>query len=241
MADHLSDADYKEFRRLVQDIALKAFPNPDRIGCPGSAALEDVASLPLSSRHQLFQQHINHCSPCLAELLEIRRRNHQKRLRLRRRWIFGASATAALLVVIVISVTIRKPSPVLPPMQPGAHPSVAPTIALVEGLLDLDRSSTTRGLDNAKQQNQIPQLTRQPLNLTVLLPTGSRPGIYRVRVVRTQLDTDTLAAYIGRANDVNNRTTLRMLLDFRSFSPGVYWFGISATNSDWRYYPFTLI
>jgi len=86
VADELSESDFKDFHRLVQDMALRAYPNPDRIGCPGQAALEEVASLPLSSRHELFQTHINRCSECLRELLEIRHRNyeHRQRLRLKR-------------------------------------------------------------------------------------------------------------------------------------------------------------
>lgn len=96
MAEELSDADFKKFHRLVQDMALRAYPNPDRIGCLGQAALEEVASLPLSSRHELFQSHINRCSECLRELLEIRHRNYEHRQRLKR-WIVTACAAAIIL------------------------------------------------------------------------------------------------------------------------------------------------
>jgi hypothetical protein len=106
MADKLSEADFKNFHRLVQDMALRAYPNPDRIGCLGQADLEDVASLPLSSRHELFQAHINRCSECLREVLEIRKRNYKHRQR-RKRWILTACAVAIVLAVGIALIVRR--------------------------------------------------------------------------------------------------------------------------------------
>ena len=108
MGDELSEADFKAFHRLVQDIALSAYPNPGRIGCPGQAALEEVALLPLSSRHELFQTHINRCSECLRELLAIRNRNYRQRLRLKR-WILIACAAAIILAAGIALIVRRLP------------------------------------------------------------------------------------------------------------------------------------
>jgi hypothetical protein len=108
VAEELSDAEFKTFHRLVQDMALRAYPNPDRIGCLGQAALEEVASVPLSSRHELFQSHINRCSECLRELLEIRHRNYEHRQRLRlKRWILIVCALAIILAAGIALIVRR--------------------------------------------------------------------------------------------------------------------------------------
>ena len=108
MSDKLSDSDYRELHRQVQEMALRAHPNPDRVGCPGAAALEEMATLPLSSAHPLFQEHVSRCSPCLAELLEIRGRNHrQRQFATRKWWIAVASLAAAAAVVVIVLLGMR--------------------------------------------------------------------------------------------------------------------------------------
>jgi hypothetical protein len=108
VADELSEADFKAFHRLVQDMALSAYPNPDRIGCPGHAALEEVASLPLSSRHELSQTHINRCSECLRELLAIRRRNYRQMVHLRRKRRILTACAASIILAAGITLMVRR-------------------------------------------------------------------------------------------------------------------------------------
>jgi hypothetical protein len=46
--------------------------NPERVGCPGQAALEGFASNPGSGEAAAIVDHIRHCAPCLAELRALR-------------------------------------------------------------------------------------------------------------------------------------------------------------------------
>ena len=103
VSEELSDSEYRDLHRQIQQMALQAYPNPDRVGCPGRPALEEIAALPLSSRHPLFQEHISRCSPCLAELLELRGQNYRrKQLAKRNWWIAGASLAAAAAVLVAV-------------------------------------------------------------------------------------------------------------------------------------------
>ena len=66
-------------RRLLE-IASEAvksdFPNPERLGCPGSAALEAIARHDVSfSEAEDVVDHIATCAPCFAEYTGYRRRS----------------------------------------------------------------------------------------------------------------------------------------------------------------------
>jgi len=58
---------------MLQEAVLNNYPNPERIGCPGRAALERLARM--SDRIEALEtagwEHVTHCSPCYAEYLQI--------------------------------------------------------------------------------------------------------------------------------------------------------------------------
>ena len=39
----ITDADFREFVKTVQNVALRAYPNPDRVNCPGSESQVQAA------------------------------------------------------------------------------------------------------------------------------------------------------------------------------------------------------
>jgi len=47
-------------------------PNPDRTGCPGDAALRQLAFQPGQFRSESTLDHITHCAPCLDQLKKLR-------------------------------------------------------------------------------------------------------------------------------------------------------------------------
>jgi hypothetical protein len=59
---------------------LTAYPNPERIGCPGSEQLKETAKR--TDYDLLFAEpvweHITHCSPCYREYSEIVRKRKQQ-------------------------------------------------------------------------------------------------------------------------------------------------------------------
>jgi hypothetical protein len=60
-------------QRLIQEAVLRNYPNPQRVGCPGTSVVRDLAER--SARLEIVQnqswEHIIHCSPCYAEYLAI--------------------------------------------------------------------------------------------------------------------------------------------------------------------------
>jgi hypothetical protein len=65
-----------EFLKRMQFIREKirtVYPNPQRIGCPGSQRLKETAAR--TDYERLFSEpvweHITHCSPCYNEYSEI--------------------------------------------------------------------------------------------------------------------------------------------------------------------------
>jgi hypothetical protein len=49
------------------------FPNPDRIGCPGTAVLKEMATDPKNFHDRQAIDHISRCSPCSDELRTLLR------------------------------------------------------------------------------------------------------------------------------------------------------------------------
>ena len=47
--------------------------NPERIGCPGTSALQKLAVGPQSSECDYILVHLGYCAACLGELTKLRR------------------------------------------------------------------------------------------------------------------------------------------------------------------------
>src|SRR5215813_13036941 len=75
----------------------REFPNPDRIGCPGSAVLRGIAfhKLRLAEVHQ-WMDHLSTCSPCYQEFTRLRK---QAVTQWRRPQVWLAAAAVAILTV----------------------------------------------------------------------------------------------------------------------------------------------
>lgn len=56
------------FNRVVH----QDHPNPNRVNCPGIAALRELASQPEQFRSTSILAHITHCAPCLDDLKRLR-------------------------------------------------------------------------------------------------------------------------------------------------------------------------
>ena len=63
----------RRLQRVLQAAVLSNYPNPKRIGCPGRAALEQLAKMPdrIEALETAGWEHVTHCSPCYAEYLQI--------------------------------------------------------------------------------------------------------------------------------------------------------------------------
>src|SRR5262249_1148054 len=108
---------------------LKEFPNPDRVGCPGSYILKRIAShkMPLSDGEK-WLNHLGSCSPCYRDFSAFRAAYQRYRTR-------SVLAIAASILIVTIlggwALFLRQKEPL-----------VAQT-----AVLDLRNRSTPRGTE----------------------------------------------------------------------------------------------
>jgi hypothetical protein len=63
----------KELLDAFDRVVHQDYPNPRRINCPGSSALEKLAAVPEAHCSSSTLAHIRQCAPCFDELRELRR------------------------------------------------------------------------------------------------------------------------------------------------------------------------
>lgn len=198
--------------RLVRDIvtlakknAKSAFPNPNRNGCPSPSVLQAMAhrdkrmnpaDLPIS--------HVANCSPCFHE---YSRQLWNAKITRTVQLTASSLIIGGILWVAVILVqnhtgrsglpnvsrkqNVEPASPMTIPLQ-SQPPQVAEPIAMT---VDLAPFSPTRG------EQPIPakhiQLPANWIRASFLMPIGSEPGEYNVRLLRSNnevvLETRTVA------------------------------------------------
>jgi hypothetical protein len=66
--------DPERFIEASGEVLLSAFPNPQRLGCPGDEALRGLAAHKLSlSETEAWSKHLSGCSECYADYLRFRK------------------------------------------------------------------------------------------------------------------------------------------------------------------------
>jgi hypothetical protein len=197
-----SDDEIREMHALLQTAALHAYPNPDRIGCPGRDVLNEIAASHVPSAH-LGYEHVKTCSPCLGEMLELRGETIRvRRARARKARVFWFAAVAAALVIGVVLGLVfmpRKPSMNELQAQVVVHGNGNLKEEPWVGVLDYRNSAPQRG--GSSVATNPPVLARSTRELFILLPTGSQDGAYTlefrnpksvdIAVARFQAETST--------------------------------------------------
>ena len=62
-------------QKKIQQAILTSYPNPNRVGCPGTTCLLDLARRAAelgTLEGDAGWEHVTHCSPCYKEYLEAR-------------------------------------------------------------------------------------------------------------------------------------------------------------------------
>lgn len=213
--EHLTPEQRRATLDLLEKSALTDYPNPDRIGCPGSAFLKTLAtdrkSIPLSDARL---EHVTRCSPCFGAF--VRYRDAAKhRIKSRRAFIGVGAAVAATLAVFAIRSTIGP-----------AH------LQYEHAEINLLNAGAQRGANSAPSSARV-DLPRKPLDLVIILPFASPTGDYEVQVLRSDGTPSGLKSS-GKAYLSSGKTILNVRINLSSLPPDDYQLG-------YRHVPFDTI
>ena len=216
-----------------EELLLRAYPNPERKGCPGSQALQDAAEEPVSFDHPTLQ-HIRQCSPCFAEFRVFRdaRRSRDRLQRLA--WLSGI---AALLMVGVAAIafslyrnshSMRGRTDSASVRDTASRP-VAQLVALDFRSLSPVRGAAPESTDPAHSW-VIPAAI---VTLRMTLPFASDDGSYRLEFVRN--DDVTVKKFSGSAQINEGDTVLTAYdVDLSRISPGKYKLLFAHADASWH-------
>ena len=210
----------KRILDLLNTGLSRDFPNPQRIGCPGSAILERIAlhKLPLAEADP-WLEHFSSCSPCFQEFGEIRKQAAGQR-RQTQMWL--AAAAMVLLAVAGWRWVRSRPT--------------GQTAAVV--VLDLRARSTARG-ENPSETSEPPlAVPRSAKSLNLELPIGSNEGAYDVALLNPSGAELFRTSATARLED--HIVVLRANVDFAGVSPGSYFLGVRQPGLEWTRFPIRL-
>ena len=250
MPEKLSKRQDKALHEALASVVLTQFPNPERTDCPGTEVLRAIATKRISMRDPAIE-HVGQCSPCFAELTQMRQTRH-------RRKVLSATGTGATVVILAILITyfsFRRVEIQHQTSQTSVETGIANQIGGVAqrggsvppapspepryetALLDLRNASATRTVEPSLSSSNVQpiEIPRGPLALTVQLPIGSDVGAYEVEIRKS--NQPALRAAKGKATIENGITKLLVNLDTRSIQTGEYEFAWRLDDFSWRHHP----
>lgn len=209
----------RDERRILDVLGrglLKEFPNPERVGCPGTDVLKRIAThkMPLSEAEK-WLDHLGSCSPCYADFKRLQEAHHSRR---RRTWL--AAAASILLAVAVVGWAL---------LHKRNENLIAETV-----VLDLRDRSPARGTEVNPAEPPL-EFSRRISHLKIHLPVGSTEGGYDVRISGS--DERIVVAAKGIAFKQQGIISLAVDVNLSSASPGLYVFQIRKYGSGWTSYP----
>jgi hypothetical protein len=206
----------------------RAHPNPTRVGCPPPELLKKLARRELPIDDPAYD-HFAKCSPCYQELRALQQADATNAGLLRRRRM--AFATAAILVLALTGswFALRRGDSTTVPMETSEP---APQVAS----LDLRPLAVTRSED---QKSAKPlEVPRGRVKATILLPVGSSPGAYEIRILDSDLRVRANAK--GLAEVRNYVTTLEAAFDTSVLEVGDYQLTLRREGGEWQMFPLQL-
>jgi hypothetical protein len=225
--DEISDNDFREFVKTVQDLAIRAYPNPDRVDCPGSQVIREIASQSQPSAHPVFQSHVVKCSPCIQDLLAERTRI-QSQQKSRRRLVLAIAACICLVAVTSIFLIWRSSSR-------SRQVELARAGNLPEVPIDLRPYSPRRS--ESTQINKPPlTVPNERVKLKIYLAPGSPEGEYEVAVLTNHLATIVKQQATAVSND--GTTFILAAIDLAGVTDGNYTLALRPIREgeEWQTY-----
>jgi len=226
MTDSGQRADPKfEIEDELDFLFANASPNPNREGCPSREALLGLSRREKPVGHSDYL-HLVRCSPCFREFRAIQRAN-KARARARA-W----AVTAAAIVLLVAGTWFVRRDRSTAPV--GGQDASTPVAADRVATLDLRPYRVTRG-DDRKVELAPLVMSRGPLDATLLLPVGSEPGDYEVRILDQDLRVQTSTRSSATIRDYV--TTLRTVIDLSRLRAGQYQLALKRDDGEWQMFP----
>ncbi len=212
----------------IDEILGRANPNPERIGCPPQDVLTALARRDRPIEDPAYE-HLTKCSPCYREFRSLQIPVLSQSLRASGVNWFAAAAMLIVAIGAGSLFLLRDRGMSLAHVSP-ADPQ--PTDVRTE--VDLRRYTVTRS--ELSQADRVPlTLLRRRLVLTLLLPVGSEPGPYEIRVLDSSLQSS--ASATGEAVIRNFITSIETVLDLRALPPGDYQLAVRRRGDSWQMFP----
>ena len=211
----------KRILDLLNKGLSRDFPNPQRIGCPGTAILKSIAlhKLPLAEADP-WLEHFSSCSPCFQEFSEIRKQAAGQR-RQTQMWL---AAAAMVLLAVAGWMWVRN--------RPTGQ-----TAAVV--VLDLRGRATVRGENPPETSQPALEVPRNARSLNLELPIGSNEGAYDVALLNPS--NVELFRTSATAKLEDHIVVLRAGVDLAGVSPGSYFLGVRQPGLEWTRFPIRLL
>jgi hypothetical protein len=207
----------------------RAHPNPTREGCPPRELLVSLSRRELPIGDPAYD-HLSKCSPCYQEVRALQQADAAAlTAAVRRRRLMYAAAAAILVLSIAGSwLALRQTDePALSTPAAGASQVAS---------LDLRPLAVTRSED-AKSSKPL-EVPRGRVNATILLPVGSAPGLYEIRIL--DRDLRVRASATGSAEIRNYVTTLEAAIDTSVLDVGDYQLTLRREGGEWQMFPLQL-
>lgn len=211
----------------IDQLRRTVYPNPERVGCPDSAIFEALRRREIAFDDPVWK-HIEHCSPCYCQFVEIREELFKEE---RKRDVRRATRTGLVIVVLFAlgaSLYIWRRSRTSEQSTVASNRSEA-------AVLNFEDGSELRGTPGEKPSRPtsgVQHLPRNQLNLTVYLPLGSQEGIYELEMVSP--GGQTMWRVQGHASIKDGLTSLPVSGDLRNVPIGQYKFRFRRPGETWR-------
>jgi len=229
----------KELLVFARSYLSKAFPNPERRGCPPDEALTAIA-LAWREGDEFVSDHLTCCSPCFNAYMGylVRTRAKVRKVTRIRRTAAAIGIATVLVIAVYLFVARRRNPPVVAPGSPApitepGTPNQAPTTAVyVPVLIDFSGTSPTRG-SNQNALRPVPQTipSGSTVSLSLRLPLGSEERRYLMTLTSGRQVVWSAAAQARREN---GETLLHVDANFKNLQPGSYHLQISSAGRRFR-------
>ena len=236
----------------IEELLATAYPNPDRVGCPGSSVIEALGNQKISKTDPVWS-HVWHCSPCFREFKVVRdarwQREEAQALQ-RKRIRLAVVVSAAVLMIASVLLVLRNKDNSLREQQELAGKPQHSNLAITKKTdahtdnnapaqvdfvtLNLLNVGTYRGSED--HPVDLPLLHRKMVEMRITLPRFSDTGRYTIMVLKSR-DSDSAIAQ-GSAVTTENDTVaeVKVRLNLSDAIPGAYLLATRRQGDQAMYY-----